>query len=397
MKIALLCSGLGHVRRGHEVFATELFRLLRDDLDITLFKGGGESGSQVRVIANIPRNSVLLDHVHVSSSPKWATAIHEQERLRIETGTFAHAALQPLLEGGFDVVHCLEQEVCNFVHANRHVFARVPKVLFSNGGAIPARDLPRCDFVQEHTAHNLRYSAREKGFVIPHGVDIERFRPGLATSFRAQHGIAADAFVALSIGTVCYHHKRMDHVIRELAAVPQAHLVIIGQSNQDTPAIRELGQRLMGGRITFTTLPHEQLPEAYAAADVFVLGSLFETFGIVYIEAMAAGLPVVCTQHPNQRSIVEHGLFVNMAKPGALTAALRDTPRQTLRDLGLRGRAVAEQRYDLRLLKRQYLERYQAIAEAPTQLPRRSLSAQLTSHLRNAIRRSMRLMGGQAH
>ena len=51
----------------------------------------------------------------------------------------------------------------------------------------------------------------------------------------------------------------------------------------------------------FDSLPHDELPQAYAAADVFTLGSLHETFGIVYIEAMAMGLPVVCTQHPNQQ------------------------------------------------------------------------------------------------
>ena len=44
-RIALLCSGLGHIRRGHEVFARDLFDLLKGELDITLFKGGGEPWS----------------------------------------------------------------------------------------------------------------------------------------------------------------------------------------------------------------------------------------------------------------------------------------------------------------------------------------------------------------
>ena len=42
-KIALLCSGLGNIKRGHEIFAQDLFDLLKNDLDITLFKGGGEA------------------------------------------------------------------------------------------------------------------------------------------------------------------------------------------------------------------------------------------------------------------------------------------------------------------------------------------------------------------
>jgi len=396
MKIALLCSGLGHVFRGHEVFARGLFDMLQDRVDITLLKGGGEPLPREQVVPNVPRNDPRLADIHVSVSPKWAESVREQERLRIEHETFAYAAIGPLLAGDYDVVHCLEQEVCNIVHDNRHLFARMPRLLFSNGGAIPAQDLPRCDFVQEHTAHNLKFSARDKAFMIPHGVDTQRFRPGLPSDFRARHGIPADAFVMISVGTVCYHHKRMDHVIREVAAVPGAWLVIVGQENQDTPAIQALGRELMGDRIVFTKLPHDELPLAYAAADAFVLGSLFETFGIVYIEAMAMGLPVFSTHHVNQQSIVQEGVFVDMAKAGALTAAIRGTPREQLAELGRRGRAIALAQYDLELLKQQYVQRYQAIAAAPVQLPRYTWKSKLVANARNAVRMSVQRLHGRA-
>ena len=159
--------------------------------------------------------------------------------------------MKPLLEGGFDVVHCLEREVCNTVHDHRHLFQRTPKVVFSNGGAIAARDLPRCDFVQEHSAHNLLFSARHKAFLIPHGVDLQRFRPGLPSDFRARHGIPADAFVVISVGTIGHSHKRMDHVIEEVAALDGVRLLVVGQQSPQTPAIKALGQRLMGERIVF--------------------------------------------------------------------------------------------------------------------------------------------------
>lgn len=133
--------------------------------------------------------------------------------------------------------------------------------------------------------------------MIPHGVDRNLFHPGVKTDFRKEHGIPSDAFVVISVGTICYWHKRMDYVIREVAAVPGAYLVIVGQECADTDQIVALGKKLMGDRIVFTRMPHDELPRAYAVADVFVLGSLFETFGIVYIEAMAMGLPVICTNH----------------------------------------------------------------------------------------------------
>ena len=383
MKIALLCSGLGNIHRGHEVFARDLFNLIGDAVDIALFKGGGEAATKERVIDNISRNAAYLDHIHVAVSPKWEEAVKEQERTRVEAETFAYAALKPLLEGEFNVIHCLEQEVCNIIYDHRHLFRHTPKIVFSNGGAISARDLPRCDFVQEHTEHNLRYSARNKAFMIPHGVDLNRFNPQVESDFRAQHGIPRDAFCVISVGTICYWHKRMDYVIKEVAPLQDMYLIIVGQENDDTPAIKELGRRLMGDRIVFTKLPHDELPKAYAAADVFVLSSLFETFGIVYIEAMAMGLPVICTNHVNQRSIVKEGIFIDMSKPGALTNALQKTNRDTLAAIGKRSREIAAEHYDLVVLKQRYIERYRSIASAQVSLPKYSLKTKLALTIRS--------------
>lgn len=384
MKVALLCSGLGHIHRGHEVFARQLFDRLQGHVDLTLFKGGGEPGPSEKVIPNLPRNSPLLRDIHVTASPRWAAAVREQERHRVEARTFAHAALPELLAGGYDLLHCLEDDVCNVLHAHRHLFARVPKVLFSNGGAIPARDLPDCDAVQEHTAHNLRYSARGKAFMVPHGVDLRQFRPGLPSDVRARLGIAADALVVISVGSLSHTHKRMDYTIREVAQVPGAHLLAVGQATHDTESIVALGRELLGARFTATTVSHEELPQWYAAADAFVLGSEFETFGIVYIEAMATGLPVVCTRHVNQRAIVQEGWFVDVTRPGAVAAVLRDTPRGRLREMGARGRAVAERCYDWDVLVRRYGEEYARILAQPSTLPRWTRGRQFRSHLRNA-------------
>ncbi|PTD96772.1 glycosyltransferase family 4 protein [Pseudothauera lacus] len=390
MKVALLCSGLGNVNRGHEVFARDLFDLLSGSIDITLFKGGGEAAPQERVVANVPRNAGCLQDIHLPVSPRWQVAMQEQERIRVETETFAHAALLPLLEGDYDIIHCLEQEVCTRLYGFRHLFARPPRLLFSNGGAIPAARLPACDFVQEHTAYNLRSSAREKAFVIPHGVDCTRFHPGVESDFRSRHGIPPDAFVVISVGTVCYFHKRMDYVIREVAEVPGAYLVVVGQECADTAEIVALGRSLMGERIVFTRMAHDELPQAYAAADVFALGSLFETFGIVYIEAMAMGLPVFCTEHPNQRSIVREGVFLDLRRPGVLRDALlhRDAAQMAL--LRRRGPEIVAASYSLDSLKAAYLEHYARIAASPVRLPSHSLGSSLRNNLRNLARKVLR-------
>lgn len=392
MKIALLCSGLGRVLRGHEVFARGLFDLVANDLDITLFKGGGSESERERVIPHVSRDSTALSEMTLAVSEKWRAAAEQVERMRVEGETFAYAAIEPLLIGRFDVFHCLEQEVCRVLYANRHLFAGLPRILWSNGGALTAPDIPPCDFVQEHTEENLRRSRPVGSFVIPHGVDTCRFRPGIVSGFRRHHGIPEEAFVVISVGTICYWHKRMDHVIEEVSRVPGAWLVIAGQEGPDTPAIKDLGRRLMGERVVFCTVPHDQLPEAYAAADVFTLGSLFETFGIVYIEAMAMGLPVICTAHPNQRSIVKEGIFVDMSRRGQLTRALTETPRERLRELGRRGVELAREHYDLHKLKKQYLLWYQRIADTRVTVPQHTLGKRLSNNARNLwgnLRRSM--------
>lgn len=400
MKIALLCSGLGNINRGHETFARDLFHLLADHVDITLFKGGGNPTARELVIDNLSRNSPALKHIHLAVSPKWLTAAREQEQIRIETATFTHAALRPLLEGGYDIIHCLEQEVCSQLHALRHLFERTPRILFSNGGAIATADLPECNFVQEHTEYNLGRNTSGKAFYIPHGVDTSRFHPAVPTDFRSRYGIPDNAFVVISVGTICYWHKRMDHVIRELATVEGAYLVIVGQACADTDAIRQLGQTLMGDRIVFCSLPHAELPAAYAAADAFTLGSLFETFGIVYIEAMAMGLPVFCTNHPNQRSIVgEGGVFVDMQKPGALAHALRTTSAEQRAELGRKGLSRITTTYESSLLRNRYIEQYARIQQTPVQLPSYTLRTKLFDNGRNLARgiaRQARKLLGQA-
>lgn len=382
----MLCSGLDHIHRGHEVFARSLFELLRDEIDITLFKGSGSSIAQEISLNAVHRDSPRLDNIKIASSPRWASAIREQERCRIEHETFAYAAIKPLLEGDYNIVHCLEREVCEIMYANRHLFPKMPMVIFSNGGAIPRQKLPRCDFVQEHTEYNRTRSATEKAFMIPHGVNLERFKPGIFTDLRSRYRIPSEAFLAISVGTICYHHKRMDYVIREIARLPNAYLLIVGQENGDSAEIKAMGKQLMGERVIFDTLSHNELPKAYAAADVFVLGSLFETFGIVYIEAMAMGLPVFCSNHENQRSIVREGIFLDMAKEGELTTALSRYDQHTLKEIGEKGRAVALRHYDMAQLKRSYIDNYGRIATTSSVAPTYTLYKKIKTNLAKAMR-----------
>lgn len=386
-RIALLCSGLGNIRRGHESFARSVFDLLKDDLDITLFKGGGEAAEREIVVPNVPRTAASLDAIKLPVSQRWLAAAQDSERMRVEAESFAWGALGLLLAGDFQIIHCLEQEVCQLIWNHRHLFRRTPIILWSNGGAIPGPLTPDCDFIQEHTEHNLRQSVRHKAFCIEHGVDTQLFSPGPGQAFRQAHGIPQDAFMVLSVGAIATTHKRMDYVVREVSTLPGAWLVVAGQPCDESDIVRRLGRELMGERALFMTLPHQQLPQAFRAANVFVLASLFETFGIVLIEAMACGVPVVCSDHPNQQSIVREGIFVNMAKQGALGRTLAETPATTWQRLAQTGRSVVLGNYDLQVLKARYMAQYARMAaSAPAPLPTYGTGRRLAAHGRSLWR-----------
>lgn len=386
MRIAVLCSGLGNVVRGHETFIRQVFDALESSLDMTLFKGGGEPKANEIVVDHVPRYSKLLDGMHVVAPPKWRSAAQEEQRFQVEMRTFAHASLAHLLAGGFDVIHCLEREVAEIVYQHRLLFANPPKVLFSNGGALPRKRLPPCDFVQEHTAYSMARGAPEKSFLIPHGIDLRRFDPSILSDFRARLGVPENALLVLSVGAICHSHKRMDHLIEEVAGVDGAWLVVVGQEAIDSPAIKALGERLMGERVRFLQLPHEQLPQAYRAADVFALASLFETFGIVYLEAMAMGLPVIATEHENQRQILGDAVFVDMQRRGALREAILRLDPQARRRLGDLGRKRVETHYDLAKLRQDYVDMYQRIAATTITPARHTLSRRIVANLRNLLR-----------
>ena len=103
-----------------------------------------------------------------------------------------------------------------------------------------------------------------------------------------------------------FFHKRMDYVIREVArmAQPRPHLDILGERWQ-AEAVEESARAELGSDgATLRTVPREQLVDYYDAADAFILASLREGFGLVYIEALGRGLTCVAHDTPHTRDLL---------------------------------------------------------------------------------------------
>jgi glycosyltransferase involved in cell wall biosynthesis len=193
---------------------------------------------------------------------------------------------------------------------------------------------------------------------VPNGVDTDAFRPGpVNAELRAEHGIPADATVALFAAALdrAHHFKRLDLVIEALAreSAPELHLLVIGGGELLEDYRAQAQGAGVGERVHFTgAQPHGELPRFMHAADFLVLATEPpESFGLVYVEAMASGLPVIGTDIPGVRTVVRNGHNGFLVPRGDVPALTRSFERMVelgpsgREVLGANGRADAEQIY----------------------------------------------------
>jgi glycosyltransferase involved in cell wall biosynthesis len=192
---------------------------------------------------------------------------------------------------------------------------------------------------------------------VPNGVDLERFSPdGPADDVRAEHGVPATAPLAVWVGALDRAHffKRLDLMLEALArpGCEDVHLLVAG-GGELLPEFRAAaGPAGLGPRVHLVgAVDHERLPRLLRAADLLALSSDLESFGIVLIEAMACGLPVIATDLPGVRAVVEDGrtgLIVPRGDAGAIAGAIGRLVRAepaAREAMGAAGRAACEERW----------------------------------------------------
>jgi glycosyltransferase involved in cell wall biosynthesis len=171
------------------------------------------------------------------------------------------------------------------------------------------------------------YGLHDRYSVIPTGTDLEPFLNADGKALRAEKGWQNET-VLISVGRLA-PEKNWDTLIRAFAKACEKHpdirLVLIGDgaARQSLETLSsELG---IADRVTFTgAVPFEDIPRYLKAADLFAFASVTETQGLVTIEAMAAGLPVVAVEGPGTSDIIEHGKqgFLVKNDPDALAKGI---------------------------------------------------------------------------
>ncbi len=368
MKIAIACSGLGHIKRGFESFAEDLFRNLEleDEIEATLFKGGGVRAPKQIPLWNIPRSSLI-----------WRVTEQQIDPYIGEQMTFALPLARCLKRSNFDLVHISDCQLGSILLRLFPGDSREFKIVFTNGGALTPPHYHRFDYVQQVNPVEME-RALEQGLnesrmiLLPHGVSMEDYgqlKQGVA---RRRLEIPQEVPLVLSVGA---HEaaKHLDFLIQEMAvADARAHLLIAGEeTSSQTKRLRALASRLLGSRVSFGTFPHEFMPTVYAAADLCVIASRREGFGLTLIEAMASGIPVIHHDEPAMNWIAaDGGVPVDMNRQHRLSKTLNALLENSSTRLKLaqRARQRAEESFSWETLLPQYLKMYERALSLPPNL-----------------------------
>lgn len=200
------------------------------------------------------------------------------------------------------------------------------------------------------------------------GVRVDSFSKKVddvnARAVRKRHGISENALVFVSVGRYD-QQKRQTDLVHAMADVveerPDAHLLLVGHGPLESKLKRAVADQGLDEHVTVTgRVP--SVAEYYGAGDVFVSSSAYEGFALVFVEAMAAGLPIVGTAVPGTSEAVQDGktgLLVPPGAPKALASAMLEFQNPERRNrFGNRGFRRAATLFDISTVVEKYTALY---------------------------------------
>ena len=218
-------------------------------------------------------------------------------------------------------------------------------------------------------SENLRDTAAETDpeldiRVISNGISISKFSPKPVSE-------TIDPDRPLRIITVSrlLERKGIQHLLEAIAKPTplDVELKIIGTGSYEEQLKNRAAELGLSSRVTFTGfITRDSLPEHYRQAELFALPSQVESFGLVFAEAMASGLPIVATRVGGIPELIhtgEEGILVESANPAEIRAALETlmANRAQLSAMGLAGRRRIEEKYTWEKIAQAYLDIYEEV------------------------------------
>lgn len=336
MRIGFALSGFHRHDRGAEVALLAIAdALARGGDEVTVFGAGQPRAEEAYTFCHVP----AIDREHFE---RWPVFPPFRNETVWEDASFATALLASYRPADFDaVITC----AFPFTHLALRRPVRGPRplqVFVTQNGDWPATAnrseyrLFACDgLVCTNPDFFESNRARWTSALIPNGIDPARF--GGSDVDRAQFGLPPGGPVVLMVSALI-ESKRVCDGIRAVSRQPGAHLVVAGDGPLRSE-VEALAADLLPGRFTRLTLDAGRMPLLYRAADTFLHMSLLESFGNVFVEALASGLPVVGHDTARLRWIVGEGEpLCDTEDSAALEAALSNALS--------RGRGAADTRIE---------------------------------------------------
>jgi glycosyltransferase involved in cell wall biosynthesis len=206
--------------------------------------------------------------------------------------------------------------------------------------------------------------AKEAIEVIWCGVGLEEFFPGQGD--RKKFGLPEHVPLALFIGDIRINRKNLDTVLHALVDVPELHLAVVGiLEGSPYPQLAE--QLGLSDRLYFLDNPSGIVPELMRSVDIFVFPSRYEPFGLVVIEAMASGLPVVTAITTGASELISPDCGVVLSdtedRKGLAEALSQLASNPDLRHrMGKAARTVAEE-HSWQKMAQRYVDRFEELSK----------------------------------
>lgn len=334
VKIAVLSYYSGVNKRGVEMWVYELFNRLSPFFDITVYQSGEKAPQTLYNVQKV--KNVHTEKVNEARSLNICGRLYLDGRaLRILL--FTLKIIPALWRKNFDIIIATdggwEPAIIRLL-----TWAKRKKMVIVGHSGVGWDERNNLFCFPDVFIALSEYAEKWAGKInplikitrIPNGVDLKKFSPD-----GERVNIGLERPIYLTVGAL-EKEKRIGLLIRAISKLDKGSLIILGKGSEEADLL-DLAEKLLPGRFLIKSVSFTDTPKYFRSSDVFSLPSWSnEAFGIVILEALASGLPVVINNDPIRKEIVgDAGISVDPEDTVSYSKALRDVLKKDLKDLSL--------------------------------------------------------------